>query len=118
MSETAWMILAIVGTCLFIFVGSILLAPFILRLRRRQGIDTRPEIPLRKQAVSLGLICIGSAIASSLLAIADGNAVLYVLAAAVFIAMMAVVIKRMMRDGRHAQRDHAVNREAPSAFGR
>jgi hypothetical protein len=32
--------------------------------------------------------------------------------------MMAVVIKRMIRDGRHAQRDHAVNREAPSAFGR
>lgn len=118
MSDTAWMILAIVGACLFIFVGSVLLAPFILRLRRRQGIDTGPEIPLRKQAASVGLICIGSAIATSLLAIADGNVVLYLLAAAVFIAIMAVVIKRMARDSRQARRDQSVNREARSAFGR
>ena len=107
MSESAWMIIAIVGTCLFIFVGTVLLTPLLQRLRRSRGIDTGPEPPLSKQYRGVGIVCVGAAIATALLTFADGNVLLYVLAAVVFVAMMIIVLRTSIHDAREARRAHA-----------
>jgi hypothetical protein len=115
MSDSLWMVVAIVGTCAFIFVSSLALAPFIRKLRRAQGIEDGPEPPMSKQARTLAIICVGSALVTGLLSFADGNAVLYVAAAAVFIAMMVLVPRLSIRDGRRARK--ARTRGAESGLG-
>jgi hypothetical protein len=106
MSESTLMVLAVVGTCAFIFVASIALAPAIRNWRRAQGIDDGPEPPMSKQARTIAIICVGSATATLLLAFADGSLVLYVAAGAVFVAMMALVLRLSLRDGREAREAH------------
>src|SRR3982751_3324147 len=106
MSDSAWMIVAIVGTCLLIFVLTVLLTPLLQRFRRSQGLDTGPEPPLRKQYRGVGIVCVGSAIATTLLVFADGNVLLYGLAAVVFMVTMLVVLRTSVRDAREAERAH------------
>jgi len=84
----------------------VLLTPLLQRFRRSQGLDTGPEPPLRRQYRGVGIVCVGSAIATTLLAFADGNVLLYVLAAVVFVVMMLVVVKTSIRDAREAQQAH------------
>jgi membrane protein YdbS with pleckstrin-like domain len=106
MTDSAWILVTIFGTCLLIFVLTVLLTPPLQRLRRRQGIETGPEPPLRKQYRGVAIVCVGSAIATALLVFADGNAWVYVLAAVVFVAMMIVVVKTSLRDAREARQSH------------
>ena len=68
------------------------------------AIEDGPEPPMSKQARTLAIICVGSAVATGLLSFADGNAVLYVAAAAVFIAMMVLVLRLSIRDGQRARK--------------
>jgi hypothetical protein len=107
MSVSAWMVIAIVGTCLLIFGLTVLLTPLLQRFRHSQGLDSGPEPPLRKQYRGVGIVCVGSGIATTLFVFADGSVVLYVLAAAVFIVMMTVVLKSSIRDAREAQREQS-----------
>ena len=86
---------------------TVLLTPLLQRFRRSQGLDTGPEPPLGKQYRSVGIVCVGSAITTTLLAFADGNRMLYALAAVAFIVMMIVVLRTSIRDAREAQRAHA-----------
>ena len=115
MSESTLMVLAVVGTCAFIFVASIALAPVIRKLRRAQGVDDGPEPPMSQQARTIAIICVGSATATLLMAFADGSLVLYVAAGAVFVVMMALVLRLSIRDGRAAREAH--RRQSPTGLG-
>ena len=115
MSEPTLMVLAVVGTCAFIFVASIALAPVIRKSRRAQGVDVGPEPPMSKQARTIAIICVGSATATLLMAFADGSLVLYVAAGAVFVVMMALVLRLSIRDGRAAREAH--RRQGPTGVG-
>jgi hypothetical protein len=106
MSDSFWIVLTIVGTCAFIFVASIALAPLVRRIRRAQG-DTRPEPPMSKQARTLAIICIGSGVVTALWALGDGNVALQVAAAVIFVVMMVAVLVLSVRDGRRARRGAA-----------
>lgn len=92
MSDSAWVVVAIAGTCLLIFVLTVFLTPLIQRFQRR-GLDSGSEPPMRKQFRTLGIICVGSAVATTLLAFADGRAVLYALAAVTFFGMSILAVK-------------------------
>ena len=102
MSDSFWIVLTIVATCGFIFVSSLALAPVARRFRRARG-DTRPEPPMSKQARTLAIICLGSAVVTALLTFANGSVVLIVAGAAAFVAMMTLVIVLSIRDGRRAR---------------
>ena len=106
MSDSFWIVVTIVGTCAFIFVASIALAPVVRRLRRAQG-DTRPEPPMSKQVRTLAIICIGSGLVTALTTFADGSVALQVAAAVIFVVMMALVLVLSLRDGRRARRGAA-----------
>lgn len=106
MSDSLMMVLAVVGTCVFIFAFSLLFAPVIRRFRRSRGFEDVPEPPMSKQARTIAIICVGAAAATLLLAFAGGNAVLYVAAGVVFVLMLVVVVMLSVRDGRQAREPH------------
>jgi 4-hydroxybenzoate polyprenyltransferase len=106
MSDSLVMVLAVVGTCVFIFAFSLLLAPVIKNMRRSRGLDDVPEPPMSKQARTIAIICVGAAAATLLMAFAEGNAALYVAAGAVFVLMLVVVVVLSVRDGRQAREGH------------
>ena len=107
MSDSFWIAVTIVGTCVFIFGASLALAPVVRKVRRARGIDVGPELPMSKQARTLAIICVGAALVTVLRMLAEdsGSLVLYVAAGAVFIAMMTLVIVLSRRDKQRARRD-------------
>ena len=115
MSDSLVMVLAVVGTWVFIFVFSLLFAPVVRRVRQSRGIENEPEPPMSKQARTIAIICVAAAAATLLLAFADGNPVLYAAAGVVFAAMLVVVLVLSVRDGRQAREDH--HRRHPSGLG-
>jgi Ca2+/Na+ antiporter len=115
MSDSLSMVLAVVGTCLFIFAFSVILAPVVRRVRHARGIEDGPEPPMSKQARTLAIICVGAAAATLLSAFAGGNPVLYGVAGIVLVSMLAAVVVLSVRDGRQAREDH--RRRPPSGLG-
>jgi hypothetical protein len=104
MSEPVLLVLVIVATCAFIFGATVLVTPWVERLREKEGVKVSPEISRSKQYRTVAICCVGGALVAAIPVLAGHSPVAAGLAGLLFIGLLALVAVISLRDVRQAKR--------------